>query len=258
MENSNRLERPILNISINGIAVNKHPSSLSLMTDEGIASVVSFLKFPADAEIGKSGDPVTVSLSLNDEKHLLFTGEVLSAGIHGAYRDLILTDGYSKLFTTPVTAAYRKETAAVILQDTLDKAGIKKTAITCPAVEIARFSTEKITAFLCIKLLIKTLKEHGHTGFRFFFDAENTFRFGTAGDTGKNESPVYEFETGKNILKKGIGKIEVLPLPIRHSQEVAVDGVSLITRRTDLSVSGSHSRLALWLRTAENNPVEAA
>jgi len=250
MGNSNRLEHPVLNVTIDGTVTKKQPSVFSLMTDEGIASVVSFLKFPADSGIGKPGDPVQIHLSLNDEKHLLFTGEVLSAGIHGAYRDLILTDGTSKLFNTQIIAAYRKETAKTILQDTLDSAGIEKTSVTCPDVEIARFSTEKITAFLCIKLLIKTLEEHGHGGLRFFFDAENTFRFGTADDTGKNEGTVYEFETGKNILKKGIGKIEVLPLPIRHSQEVKVDGVKFITSRTDLSVSGSRSRLILWLREA--------
>jgi hypothetical protein len=197
-------------------------------------------------------------LSLAGEECLLFTGNALSAGIHGAYRDLILADGCSKLFTTPIIAAYRRETAKIILQDALGSAGIEKTAITCPDVEIARFSTEKTTAFLCIKLLIKTLEEHGHAGFRFFFDEKDTFRFGTAGDTGKNEGPVYEFETGKNILKKGIGKIEVPPLPIRHSQEVIVDGVKLVTSRTNLSVSGSHSRLILWLRAAGSSPAGAA
>jgi len=250
MQTSNYLERPVLNIIINGSAVEKRPSSFSLLTDEGIASVVSVLKFPADSGIGKSGDPVQVKLSFAGEEHLLFTGNVLAAGIHGAYRDLILTDGYSKLIQTPIVAAYRKETAKTILQDTLDGAEIEKTAITCPEVEIARFSTERTTAFLCVKLLIKTLEEHGHTGFRFFFDEKNTFRFGTSDDTGKNEGAVYEFETGKNIIKKGIGKIDVLPLPIRHSQEVTIDGVKLITSRTDLFVSGSHSRLTLWLREA--------
>jgi len=250
MQDTNSFEHPVLNVSINGAAIEKRPSFFSLLTDEGFSSVVSILKFSADSGIGESGDPVEVHLSLAGTEYLLFTGKVLAAGIHGAYRDLILTDGYSKLFTTPIIAAYRKEKAKIILQDTLDGAGIEKTAITCPEVEIARFSTEKITAFLCIKLLIKTLEEHGHTGFRFFFDEEDTFRFGTAEDTGKNEGPVYEFETGKNILKKGDGKIEVLPLPIRHSQEVTVDGVNLITSRTDLSISGSHSRLILWLREA--------
>ena len=245
-----RLHHPILNVTIGGSAAGKRPSSFSLVTDGGFPSVMSVLSFPADSGIGKSGDPVQVHLSLNDEEHLLFTGEILSAGVHGTYRDLILTDGYSKLFKTLVVPAYRKETAKVILQDTLDSAGIEKAAITCPEVEIARFSTKKITAHLCIKLLIKTLAEHGYTGFRCFFDKENTFRFGTPDDTGKNEGTVYEFETGKNILKKGNGKIEVLPLPIRHSQEVTVDGVKLIAARTDLSVSGSHSRLILWLREA--------
>jgi len=244
----NNIQHPVLKVSINGVSIEKRPVFFSLMTDEGIASVVSVLKYPADSGIGKSGD--AIKISLDDHERLLFTGRILAAKIHGAYRDLILTDSYSKLFVTPIIAAYRKETAKVILQDTLDSAGIEKTSITCPDVEIARFSTEKITACLCVKLLIKTLEEHGHEGLRFFFDAEDVFRFGTADDTGKNVGAVYEFETGKNILRKGDGKIEVLPLPIRHSQEVKVDGVKLIAGRTNLSVSGSHSLLTLWLREA--------
>jgi hypothetical protein len=203
-----------------------------------------------DAGAGKVGDPVTVRLSFAGEKRLLFTGEIYSAGKHGGYFDLALTDGYKKLCDTVVVAAYRKETAKVILQDVLDKTGIEKTAIACPAVEVARFSTEKIPADIYIKNLIKTLEEHGHTGFRFFFDAENTFRFGAAGDAGKNEGTAFEFATGRNILKKGDGFIEVLPLPIRHSQAVIVDGAELVVHRTDLTVSGARSRLVLWLRGA--------
>lgn len=248
MQNSKRLEHPVLSVSIGGGTAGIRPSVFSLITDWGCPSVLAYLRYPQDAETGNAGDPVTVQLSVADEQQLLFTGEICSAGIHGAYRNLALTDGYRKLCDTGITAAYRKETAAVILQDTLDTAGITKTAITCPAVEIARFSTERIAADRCIKLLIKALEEYGHKGLRFFFDAEDTFRFGTAGDTGKNEGPVFEFETGKNILKKGMGFIEVLPLPIRHSQTVMVDGAELCASRTDLTVSGIRSRLKLWLQ----------
>jgi hypothetical protein len=246
LQSSNRLEHPILSVSVPGAS--GRPSAFSLITDEAFPSVGAYLRYPPDVAIGNAGDPVTVHLSTADEKQLLFTGAIYSAGIHGAYRDLALTDGYKKLCDTSVAAAYRKENAKVILRDTLDKAGIGKTAITCPAVEIARFSTENIPADTCLKLLIGALEEHGHTGLRFFFDAENTFRFGTAGDTGKNGGPVFEFQAGKNILKKGDGFIEVLPLPIRHLQTVVVDGVELVTHRTALFVSGAHSRLKLWLK----------
>jgi hypothetical protein len=246
---SNHLEHPVLAVSVAG-ASGRRPSAFSLITDEAFPSIGAYLRYPPDAEIGKAGDPVTVNLLFNEEKHLLFTGEIYSAGTHGAYRDLALTDGYKKLCDTGVVAAYRKENAKVILQDTLDKAEIGKTSITCPAVEVARFSTENIPADLCIKLLLKTLEEHGHKGLRFFFDAGDTFRFGTADDTGKNEGPVFEFETGKNILKKGDGFIEVLPLPIRHSQTVIIDGTEFVTHRTNLVVSGVRSRLILWIRGA--------
>jgi hypothetical protein len=257
LQDYNPLEHPILDISIGGGAVERRPSAFSLITDQGLPSVMACLKYPQDVEAGNSGDPVKVNLSIGDEKHLLFTGEIYSAGIHGAFRDLALTDGYKKLCDTSIIAAYRKETAKVILQDTLDKAEISETAITCPAVEVARFSTESIPADICIKLLIKALEEHGHTGLRFFFDAGDVFHFGTVDDTGKNEGPVFKFESGKNILKKGDGFIEVLPLPIRHSQAVTVDGAELIPYRTDLRISGTRSRLVLWLRETQF-PQEAA
>jgi hypothetical protein len=249
LPNCNRVEHPILNVAIGGVA-GKRPSAFTLITDDGFPSVVAHLRYPADEVTGNSGEPVTVTMPLGDNEHLLFTGEVYSAGIHGGYRDLALTDGYKKLCDTDVVAAWRKEAAKVILQDTLDSAGIGKTAITCPAVEIARFSTKKIPAEYCIRLLIKALEEHGHRGLRFFFDAGDTFRFGTADDTGKNDGAVFVFETGKNIVKKGMGWIEVLPVPVRHSQAVSVDGVNLLSARTALTISGIHSRLILWLREA--------
>jgi hypothetical protein len=245
-----RIEHPVLNISVNGNTTVKRPSYFRLITDQGLHSVEARLRYPADAEVGKNGDKVSVNLSLNGEKHLLFTGEIFCAGIHGGYLDLALTDSYKKLCDTVIVAGYRKETASVILQDTLDKAGVEKTSITCPGVEIARFSTEKIPADECVIQLIKTLEEYGHKGFRFFFNAEDIFCFGTVEDTGKNEGTVYEFNTAKNILKKGDGWIQVLPLPIRHSQEIKLDGKSLFAWRTDLTVSGTSSRLRIWLKEA--------
>ena len=250
MQTSNRLEHPALEISIGGAVVEKRPSAFTLITDGGFPSTMARLSYPQDVAVGEKGDPVTVHLAYGDDRSLLFTGEIFSAGQHGAFRDLDLTDGFKKLCDTDTVSAYRKETAKVILQDTLDQAGITKTAITCPSVEIARFSTERIPADACITLLIKALEEHDHTGLRFFFDAEDTFRFGAAADTGKNEGPAFEFETGKNIMKKGDGWIEVLPRPIRHSQEVVIDGVRMAPFRTDMSITGSRSRLVLWVKEA--------
>ena len=248
---ASKIQHPVLNVTVGGTDTGKRPSCFSLYTDQGFPQTLASLQFPSDKEIGKTGDLITVSLSLENETHTLFTGEIYTAGTHGRYRDLFLTDGFKKLCDTRIIAAYRKEKATVILQDILGKAGIDKTAVTCPAVEIARFSTESIPANQCIKQLLKALEEHGHKGLRFFFDADNTFRFGTATDTGKNEGKVYDFETRKNIVKKGDGWIDVFPLPIRHSQEVTVDGVSLIVDRTDMDISGSRSNLRLWLKEAE-------
>jgi hypothetical protein len=250
MPKSSRLEHPVLEVSIGGTVVEKRPTAFNLITAEAYPQLMARLSYPQDVAIGNSGDPVKVQLLISGEPHLLFTGEIYGAAIHGAFRDLSLTDGFKKLCDTPVVCAYRKETAKVILQDTLDQAGITDTAITCPSVEVARFSTETIPADQTITLLIKALEEHGHKGLRFFFDAEDTFRFGTIEDTGKNEGTDFEFETGGNILKKGDGWIEVLPLPIRHSQEVTVDGKTLIPFRTDLLLSGRRSRLVLWFGEA--------
>ncbi|MDR2394819.1 MAG: hypothetical protein LBD93_11800 [Treponema sp.] len=59
----------------------------------------------------------------------------------------------------------------MIVQDTLDAAGITETVITCPAVELARFSMARITADECITLRITALYEYGYTVFSYFFDA---------------------------------------------------------------------------------------
>ena len=251
MPGFNRIEHPILNVEIGGGSPDRRPSSFSLITDEGFPSVVASLKFPADETKGKTGDPVTVNMTIGTEEYLLFTGEVCSVSVSGRYRNLALTDGYKKLCDTPIIAAYRKEQAKVILQDTLDSAKITETKITCPGVEIARFSTKEIPADSIIEFLIKALEEHNHMGLRYFFDEMDAFHFGTDADTGKNEGDVFKFETGKNILKKGEGWIEVLPVPVRHTQEVSVDGTMLVTRRTHLFVSGNSSRITLWLREAK-------
>ena len=250
MQTYNRVEHPVLDVFIDGTAVETRPSSFTLITDAGFPSVVAHLQFPVDAEIGEPGALVTVSLSIDGECHKLFTGEVYLSGARGSCRSLSLTDGYKKLCDTSIAAAYRKEMARIILQDTLECAGLNDTDITCPAVEIARFSTEKISADKIITHLIKTLEEHGHHGLRFFFDEKNIFRFGTPEDSGKNEGPDFSFETGKNILQTKDNLIEILPQPIRHSQKITVNGKKLMSARTELYLSGKHSRMTLWLKEA--------
>jgi hypothetical protein len=250
MQNYDRVEHPVLNVEIGGGSPDRRPSSFSLVTDEGFPSVQASLRFPADETKGKPGDKAAVNMAIGTEEYLLFTGEIYSAGVGAKHRNLSLTDGYKKLCDTPIIAAYRKEQASVILQDTLDSSGISETSITCPSVLVHRFSTKEIPAEYIITLLIKALEEHNCMGLRFFFDEKDVFHFGTGADTGKNEGNVFEFETGKNIIKKGEGWIEVLPLPVRHTQNVIVDGKPLVTNRTDLYVSGNNSRLKLWLRDA--------
>jgi hypothetical protein len=94
--------------------------------------------------------------------------------------------------------------------------------------------------------LIQALEEHGQTGLRYFFDADNLFRFGTREDAAVNEGPVFVLESGDNILRRGNGWTEILPLPIRHSQNITVNGRDMITVRTELTVSKNHSRLRVW------------
>jgi hypothetical protein len=161
-----------------------------------------------------------------------------------------LTDSYQKLCDGEYAAAYRKEKAAVILEDMLGAAGLSDTLITCPDVELARFSTRTMPCRQIIDLLIDALKEHGFTGLNYFFDAKDVFHFGTAGDTGMNEGDAYTFESAKNILKTGPLWIETLPAPIRHTQKVTVNGTELLTVRTDVAISGKRSRLAMYLGEA--------
>jgi hypothetical protein len=248
MERVELVQYPVVEVSIGGSAVDKQPSRFTLITDQGLPSVMAKLVYPADTVTVSAGDPIIVSLIAGEEKNVLFTGAVCDAKTHGPVYELALTDGYKKLCETIVTPAYRKEIVKAILQDILDAAGITDTKITCPSVTLGRFSTSSISAAMSIKLLIAALEEHGASGLRFFFDADNVFHFGTGEDTGKNEGEAIALETGKNIIKTGTGHVAVLPLPIRHSQAITIDGTAMETIRTDLTVSGYRSRLVLWVK----------
>ncbi|MDR0403579.1 MAG: hypothetical protein LBH35_08345 [Treponema sp.] len=244
------MRRPLIGVSIGGNTVEEFPSGFYLATQAGFHTVTVRLLYPAESEAGSVGDAITVSLSTGDKSDLYFTGVIYSAAPHGKYRELLLADGYKKLCGTDFATAYRKEKAASILEDILGAAGIAEKSVTCPDVELARFSTQTIPARMCIDLLIDALKEHGAEGLVYFFDEKDVFHFGTVADTGKNEGEAETFEIGKNITRSGSGWIEVLPRPIRHSREVTVNGKTLFTTRTDLTVSRSSSRLVLYLREA--------
>jgi hypothetical protein len=237
-----------LEVSIGGQTTETRASRFRLFTQEGFHSVTARLFYPACVKDGKAGDEVTVSLASADKTDLYFTGTIYSANVHDKYLELLLTDSYKKLCDTAFTAAYRKEKASVIIDDVLASAGIGEKSVTCPDVELARFSTPEIPARMVLDLLIDAVKEHGVRGLVWFFDEKDAFHFGTPDDTGKNEGETVAFETDKNILCKGNGWIETLPFPIRHSRAVTVDGREFVTVRSDLSAARPRSRLTLWLR----------
>jgi hypothetical protein len=245
MKNSN-LRYPVLRVQIAAAEAAGRPAAFSLITDVGFHSVLAKLSYPVLNGAGQIGEDIVISLVSGSEEHIYFTGGIYDVQIQGAYRVLYLTDDFKKLCDTAVTPSYRKETAAAILQDALDAAGITDTKITCPAVEIARFASATVPADRCLDLLIQALEEHGQFGLRYFFDADNRFRFGTREDAAVNEGPVFVLESGDNILRRGNGWAEILPLPIRHSQNITVNGRDMITVRTELTVSKNHSRLRVW------------
>jgi hypothetical protein len=245
------LQHQLLEVSIGGTAPEERAAQFRLRTHAGLHSVSAKLYFPQSSSAGSPGDDITVSLVSGDKTDLYFTGTIYQADVRGAYRELLLTDSYKKLCDTQFIAAYRKEKAANIISDILDAAGISETSVTCPDVELARFSTQEIPARMALDLLIDALKEHGASGLVYFFDEKDTFHFGALSDTGKNEGEAVSFETDKNILRKGPGWIETLPAPVRHSQAVTVDGKELVTAHSDLFVSRSLSRLTLYLRGKE-------
>jgi hypothetical protein len=247
MPNSDFLKYPVLQVSIGGQAVTDRPAAFTLVTDRAFPSVLARLSYPARAEAGAAGDAITISLLNGDVEDLYFTGMIYAVKPQGPLRVLYLTDGYKTLCDTEVTPAYRKETAAAILTDTLDAAGITETRVTCPSVEMLHFATAAIPAADCIGLLLKALEEYGQTGLRYFFDVKDVFRFGTLEDTGTNTgSAVYDLKTGEAIVRRGDGWVETLPIPVRHSQKILIDGIETITTRTDLRVSGGRSRLRVW------------
>jgi len=240
-----------VDVELNGQQIAKRPLSFRLVTDQWIPTAVCELIYPATVDIGGDGDDIVIALKTPDSSHVLFTGHVYNVKVYGNERRLNLTDGYKNLFDTVVTPAYRKETAAVILSDTLDAAGITDQAITCPDVEIPRFSLPQTRAPQVLSYLIKTLRSFGFSGLRYFFDAENTFRFGTASDSAINPGEPLSLETGRNIIAKYPEKIITLPVAFRHSQEIEVDGVAVTATRTELVLTARRSSLAIRVKEKE-------
>ena len=250
MPNSKFLQHQTLEVSIEGTLVESRAVSFRLITHSGYPGVIARLVYPSDTETGSVNDKVRVSLTSGERRDLYFTGTIYSANTHGARRELLLTDSYKKLCDKTFRSAYRKEQALYILDDMLGAAEITEQSLTCPKVELARFSTKTIAVRNGIDLLIEALKEHGAEGLTYFFDEKDVFHFGTPADTGKNEGAVETFETGKTIVHSGSGWIEVLPCPIRHTQAVQINGKPLVTVRTDVTVSRGLSRLCLWVKEA--------
>jgi hypothetical protein len=181
------LQHQILEVSIGGNVCEKRAASFRLMTQTGFPSMIARLVYPSDTSVpegtavGAIDDEITVSLTSGDKTDLYFIGTVYSVNTHGAHCELLLTDSYKKLCDTEAAAAYRKEKASSILDDILGAAGATEKSITCPDVELARFSTQTIPARYCIDLLFDALTEHGEKGLVYFFDEKDTFHFGKMG-----------------------------------------------------------------------------
>jgi hypothetical protein len=245
------MQNLLLTVSIDGSAIEERPVEFSLWTDRCGHGVIAHLLYPISMEQGKKDDAVTVTLFDGENESLLFSGSVSTVGeTQGAYRKLYLTDDYEKLYRTFITPLYRKEKVGVMLQDTLDAAAITDTAITCPEVELARLSLDRVSAAFFLDLLVKVLEEYGLSGLHWFFDSKNVFHFGTFEDTGKNEGEVGAFVKGENIFRSGTDMwgrwIEVLPVPLRHSQKITIDEEEMVSIRTEMIVSARHSRLKIW------------
>lgn len=237
-----------VDVSLSGQRVAKRPLSFRLVTDQCLPTAICELEYPSSVQFGKDGDEVVVSLKTPEKTTVLFTGQVYDAKVYGNVRKLSLADGYKKLFDTALSTAYRKEAAGVILSDILDAAGITDRQITCPDVEILRFSHAEKTAVELVASLVETLKTFGFSGLRYFFDAENLFRFGTIDDSAVNTGEALSLETGRTIIEKRPERIMTFPAAFRHSQILEVDGVSLVATRTELVLSARRSYLAIMVK----------
>jgi hypothetical protein len=79
MEESNRLQYPILEISIGGEIVDKRPSRFTLTTAQGFPAVMANLVYPADTIMSAIGESVIIWLVGHEDKNILFTGEIYDA-----------------------------------------------------------------------------------------------------------------------------------------------------------------------------------
>ncbi|MBN2536375.1 MAG: hypothetical protein JXB88_26060 [Spirochaetales bacterium] len=242
-----KINRPVIRVIINNHVVTDKPHRFILRTDYDLPYVIAELVYPGNISPGNPHDSVVITLIYNTDTYRLFSGYIFKISKQKQKTVLHLSDGFEKLWATVLAVSYRKENARVILNDIIQKAGLTNVQIACPVVEFARFSTLQIPVSEIIRKIIETLKSYGYDyEYRFFFDADNTFRFGTLSDTGINPGERFAFETGVNIIEKGDSRFQTVALPIRHSQEIEVNKKTIIPHRTSLVISRTESRIMIW------------
>ena len=242
----NKITRPVLQIYINNTIESHKIHKFSISTDVHYPYCTPELELTGEYTGTKQGDVIKITLYLNNKTYTLFTGLIFKITYEYNKTTLHLIDGFLDLCNTRQSLSYRKEKALNILNDILEKAGVAECEITCPDVIFERF-VSSVPANEIIKEIIETLKSYGQDEkYRFFFDTNNVFRFGTLDDTGINPGERFVLKSGVNIITKKGNCITTMPLPIRHSQEIEVDGKSFIPYRTEMIIGSKASRIKIW------------
>jgi hypothetical protein len=92
-----------------------------------------------------------------------------------------------------------------------------------------------------VNLLALTIESYGDFGsLEFYFDENNTFRFGKKDEIMKS-GIIYQFQEDTDIHEYLIDGIKTFALPIRHSQTIEINDKVYITRRTILHVEAKNS-----------------
>lgn len=238
--------RPIIAATLGGASAGI--SFFRLFTDRDIPLSLCELRLPGKASKDYAGSTAVVKLGYRGmSTWTAFTGWADRSFFDGRETTLVLRECPTKFTEASVSLSYRKEAASRILSDILDAGEVKTRKLTVPGVTLDRFAVEKASPFEAVQKLIGALGSYDDASeLRFFFDGAGAFRFGTQGDTGKNEGEAVEFDRGAGIIKEGDGVVEVPPAPLRHSQAFKLKGASKSSFRTRLIASPARSRLEVW------------
>lgn len=189
-------------------------------------------------------DNVTVKLCDTLNEWTIFTGWVDHFYIDN-YLIVFCKNANSFALSKQICESYTHEKIKNIVLDLLNIINITSYKVTLPDITLDFVAYGTFCKIL--NELIEALYLYGvENEIHYFFDHNNTFRFGTINDVAIHDySKIFNLDN-TFIFHNLENGIQTIPLPIKHSQKVIYHNQEIFTTRTNLVVYPKYSYMEVY------------